>query len=144
MDDEALVELMREIRDQLAALPAAIAAAIGQRHAARRLSRADETALSALLPAIAKAVGNRPFSMRELIQHAALEIAPAIALREALASADPRRIGRLLRRCCGNDVGGYRVREVDSRRDGVVWAVECDNRSSQKPAKFASPKRVRF
>jgi phage terminase large subunit-like protein len=54
MSAESL-ELLQEIRDLVHALPAAIAVAIERQRNVRRLSRADEAALAALLPVITAA-----------------------------------------------------------------------------------------
>ena len=131
----------REIRDELRGIRLLLER---HDHTPRRLSQADEKALSKLLPVLVTAIQGRRFTVRQLTEHAKLQVAPAIALREALGSTNPRRIGRLFRRSCYNDVGGYRIKEVGFTRDGVEWIVECDNRSSQKHAKFALPKAVRF
>jgi hypothetical protein len=141
----AELDLLVQIRDELRSLPAAIAAAIERQHHVRRLSPTDEAELSALLPVIFGAIKSRPFLVRELFQHAGLNIAPAIALCNALKSTNPQKLGRLLSRACDINVGSYHVRKCGkSKRDGLVWAVECDDRSSQKHTKFALPRCVRF
>ncbi len=143
-DPEAL-ELLSEIRDLLMALPGAIAASIERQHRTpRRLSQADGAALRQLLPVIVAAVQGHPFTLRELAEHATLNIAPAIALRDALVSITSRRLGRLLRRAADVGINGFRITALESTRDGVKWRVECDDRSSQKPARFALPTRVTF
>lgn len=124
MSPEA-IDLLREICHRLDGLPAAIAAAIAhQRHAPRRLSRADEAALAALLPAISKTIGARTFSVRMLTEHAALDVGPAIALRGALASiGSPHKIGRLLLRAEGADIGGFRIVASGHSREGMLRTI---------------------
>ena len=143
MDDEANA-LLVDIRELLAALPAAIASAINrQRDVPRRLSDVDLAALLELLPVTAAAVGGRPFTLRELTTHARLNVAPAIALREALIEFDLRRLGRLLRRAA--DVGGvdgFLVTARKSTRYGVQWRVESVMTDHHKPAKLALPRKA--
>jgi hypothetical protein len=145
MIDQAILEALHELRDALRGLPQAIAAAVTQKSHARRLSSADEAALAALLPVITAAIEGRPFLVCELTQHAKLNFAPAIALGKALASTNPRSLGRLLSRGCGINIGGYRIRKINfSERNGIRWTVECDNWSTQKHAKFDPPRRIRI
>src|SRR5690349_18967559 len=96
--DAGIETLLRELRDVLRALPEQIAAALAERHGGKRsLSAKDADALSCMLPIIADAVRGRVFSVRELERHAALNVAPALALRKALDATNSRALGRLLR-----------------------------------------------
>jgi hypothetical protein len=110
------IALLRRISEQLEALPAAIAAAISaaielQGRAPRRLSSVDEMLLKKLLPMIWAAVGDREFTVNELIQRFHLEI------------ESTRKVGRLLARAVNVDLAGYRVSSIGAGREGVYWRV---------------------
>jgi hypothetical protein len=139
--DSPELMVLREIRDELRALPAAFAAAIKLEHRApRRLSSADETMLRPLLTAIIDTIGTRDFYVRDLINHAKLDIASAIALQKALASiGGALKIGRLLRRGVNADTGIYRVIAIGPTRDGVLWKIECDESITAKSRKTRTP-----
>ncbi len=130
--DTDLLALLRDIVDEIKGLRSDLAAVERQRSAPRRLSRADEEALVALFPALAAAVGTRTFSVHELHEHARLPVAPAVALRAALAAVgNPRRIGRLLRRAEGVDVGGYRIVANGHSREGMLLSVTAITRKTR-------------
>lgn len=120
MNAEAL-DLLREIRDELMLLRSALSPK--QRQTA--LCNGDRAALGVLLPAISEAVGSRTFSIRELLEHAKLEIDATAPLRAALAKVDasPRKLGRLLKRGTDVDIDGYRIVEIGASRDGMLRTV---------------------
>lgn len=130
--NDEIAALLHRISEQLEALPDRIAAALErQRSAPRPLSRPDEAALAALLPVIAAAVGKRSFSVHELHEHARLPVAPAVALRAALAAVgSPRKIGRLLCRADGVDVGGRRIAIIGPSRDGMSLSIVTETRKT--------------
>ncbi|MBB3020664.1 hypothetical protein FHR70_003750 [Microvirga lupini] len=81
--------------------------------------------LAALLDAIASAVGARVFTASELADFA--EAAPPEKLLTALHAAggtSPRKVGKLLRRMEKQELAGWRVLQVGSDRDGIIWKVE--------------------
>lgn len=126
--DPQALELLTQIADDVRAIRAAVDA----RHVRRRLSRGDEMALVALLPVIAAAVGNRTFSVNELFAHAELNVESSIALREQLAVAgNSRRIGRLLIRADGVDIGGYRIVAVGHAREGMLLSIIAISRKTR-------------
>lgn len=122
-----LIAVLTELRDEQRAsreLLERIACALEQSRAHNRLSASDQAAARALLPVIAAATYGRTFTMLELWRHAELGIAPAVvALREALATTDPRKLGRLLRRLsdCGDEA--YEITAAETTRLGVRWRV---------------------
>ena len=145
MADAEIATLLREVRDLIAGLPAAIAAAIRQERAPRRLSPADVAEFARLLPIITGAACGQEFkfTMRQLWQHAELSIAPSIALREALETTDPVRLGKLLRRGADCGVEGYVITAVQGTRSGVKWHVaRVVSGPRTDLARFASPRRV--
>ena len=117
----------KQLEERVAAMPAAVAEAVGQdRGRARRLKPGDRKALAQLLPAIWAALKNRVFAVRDLTEHCVqiqkvaerpgqaeipLEVTrAAAALRAALdAIGDPRKVGRLLSRGHGFEIGDFRV-----------------------------------
>ena len=129
-EDTALL-ILAELR----ALPSAIAEAIADAIAAavpeRRASTLndDERAvLALLLPAISRAVGDRSFTTRELVHHAAtVDPELRIAIERAtmtLNANSARRIGKRLQRAEGLAMsGGLHVERCDVDREGVVWRV---------------------
>lgn len=138
--------LLTEIRDELrthTALLRELCQALGAPRA-RRLSAADEAALLELLPVIVEAVHGHPFTLPMLAEHAKLNVAPALAVRSALATTNPRKLGRLLHKAVSFEVGNYHVKKLRPTRGGVLWHVQCDEPSSRKLATLAPARRVRF
>lgn len=126
LNEGEIAGLLREISAKLDALPAAIAAAVGQGKGPppRRLSASDREALAKLRPAIFAAVGDRTWSLRELREHSELKDPAAVELRLALAAiGSPLKIGRLLRRGNRLEVAGYEIEANGECRDGVLWTV---------------------
>lgn len=76
-----------------------------------------------LIPAIARAVGARGFSSRELVDHARVDRTFAAAL-EPTDTETPREVGKLLARLEGCLVGGFTLARVDADRDGLVWQLQ--------------------
>ena len=117
--------LLREIRDLLLALPAAIAAQLNAPR--RQLKPEDEAALTTLLPAIFGAVGNETLPVRLLFERAKANTAPAIRLGDALrsvAEGNAREVGHLLSRGVGHVVDGHTVIACsEPTREGILWRV---------------------
>jgi hypothetical protein len=102
--------------EQFAALRADLAR-LGSGRGAR--DRADRD----LIPAIARAVGDRPFSARELVNHARVDRTFAAALGPT-DTETPRSVGKLLARLEGGAFGGFTLLRADADRDGIVWRVQ--------------------
>ena len=70
--------------------------------------------------------------MRELFDHAELDVSASIALREALESTGGTTyaIGRLLRRGADIAIGGYRISESGSSSDGMLRTVVAVTRKT--------------
>jgi len=80
--------------------------------------------LADLLEAIAFTVGDRMFTAPELAKFA--EAAPPEKLLTALHAAggtNPRKVGKLLRRMEKQECGGWRVVQIGTDRDGILWKV---------------------
>src|SRR5262245_13164504 len=74
----------------------------------KRLSPRDRAALAVILPLIAVAIGDRAFTVHELMEHGTLPT--RTTLRMAIERVgDARKLGRLLRRGEGVDIDGYRL-----------------------------------
>lgn len=115
-------DLLRELIAEVQGLRRDLA----ERRVDGRLAAVDRRALGALLPVVATAVGARTFAVRELVDHAGLQIPAAIALRAALdAAGGARKVGRLLARGDGVDVAGFRATSCGEDRDGRLWTVRC-------------------
>jgi hypothetical protein len=104
-----------------------------ERHTAPARPDARHVALFLAINAATKA---RPFSSNELIDHAGFDPALRGALLDALDALSPRKLGRLLRRFEGEDVGGLCIERtaIDSR-DGIVWA--CHESFETRKSSFA-------
>jgi hypothetical protein len=124
MNDEALLAVlaeMREIRDEIRALRFAV-----ERGRPRQRIEPDDAALAGLLRAISAAVGDNYFNSSQLAAHAALPDAAALhaALMEVIGAVDSRKIGKLLARIEGREIGGLEVHRLSSKdRNGVIWKV---------------------
>lgn len=82
------------------------------------------TSLADLVEAIASTAGDCVFTAVELEEFA--EAAPPEKLQIALHAAggtNPRRIGKLLRRLQKQEFPNWRVVEMGSDRDGILWKV---------------------
>jgi len=120
------ITLLETISAQLDALPRAIVAA--QRERGRALSKSDREALAILLPEISQSIGNRMFTVKELVDHARVaDVALLAAIERALGPIVPsstvKRIGRLLHRADCFTLGGLAVERIGSCRDGALWTV---------------------
>jgi uncharacterized membrane protein len=76
-----------------------------------------------LVPAIARAIGDRGFTSRELVDHAREDRALAAAILST-DTTNARELGKLLARVEGCAVDGFTVAKVDTGRDGLVWQVQ--------------------
>jgi hypothetical protein len=119
--DAEVVDLLREIRDRLAGLPEAIAMAIKSERSPRRRSQADAVALATLAARDRRRGDGPSFTLHQLAEHAQLTVAPVVALRETLATIDPTRLGRLLRRAADCGIDGFTVTAPETMRAGVKW-----------------------
>jgi hypothetical protein len=108
------------IADRLDALIAEVRA-VRRLLEARQAPRDDRHA--ALLQAIAGAAGTAAFTAAELIAHAQVEG----ALRSALMAScgmNARKLGRMLRRLEGAELGGYAIERCGEESAGVIWTVK--------------------
>ncbi|HZH10567.1 MAG TPA: hypothetical protein VEZ24_09360 [Microvirga sp.] len=108
-------------------LRALIAEVKGLRADLARQTGAEDPAstLGDLVEAIAFTVGDRVFTAPELAKFA--EAAPPEKLQIALHAAggtNPRKVGKLLRRMEKQECGGWRVVQIGSDRDGLLWKVQ--------------------
>jgi hypothetical protein len=95
-----------------------------------RLSRVDERALLMLLPIIGRHVGERVFSVHELVAHARLP--GEVELREAIAAVGgANACGRLLKRGADVIVGDWHVEHVGDDRDGNLFVARAGRTSSR-------------
>ena len=116
-----------DARDQalVDAIAARVTAALQQhakpRPAGRRLSPADQEALTRLLPAAWRACGISTFATADLIAHAKLN--PELAAATIRLSG--KSLGRLLHRAATSAaaVGGLTVHRLGSSRDGALWGL---------------------
>jgi hypothetical protein len=75
--------------------------------------------------AIARAVGGREFTSADLLKHAETHEAELLAaILAACPEANPRRLGKLLRRLAGQDLEGFRVVCLATEAAGLIWRVE--------------------
>src|SRR5260221_1904472 len=77
------------------------------------------------LPAIAAVVGDRVFSVSELLEHAAIPEGEALraAIIGLVGALNGRRLGKLLRGIEGENIAGLRIERVGSDRLGVAWTL---------------------
>ena len=107
----------------------------------RRLAGQDHEAATVLLPVIAAAIGAQSFVVAELLALAATAAPGADALRLAIAGAagpldagTGRRLGKLLRRLDGADVGGLTVARIGRESAGAIWCVRVSVAAKPIPA----------
>ena len=75
-----------------------------------------------VLQALALTVQASAFSAREVLAHAAVDAELLAALDAAGGTTGPK-LGKLLQRLEGRDVGGCRLARLGADRDGVVWRI---------------------
>ena len=92
---------------------------------ARQIGVEDPASTMAdLVEAIAFTVGDRVFTAPELAKFA--EAAPPEKLQIALHAAggtNPRKVGKLLSRLEKQECGGWRVIQIGTDREGIIWKV---------------------
>ena len=121
-----IIDLLREIRDEIRGLRADLAG----RGADPRGQHAD---LAEHLHAVAVIVERRIFSINELLAHAAIPEGEAIraAIIGMVGSLNGKRLGKLLRRIEGENIGGLRIERVGEDRLGAAWVLrECESRKA--------------
>jgi hypothetical protein len=109
-------ELLRELIAEVRGLRAALARQPGD--------QSPSSSLADLVEAIAFTVGDREFTAPELAKFA--EVAPPEKLLTALHEAggtNPRKVGKLLRRMEKQECGGWRVVQIGTDREGIIWKV---------------------
>ena len=74
---------------------------------------------AAVVKAIYDYIGDSPFTVRELF--ARLREAPA--LDDALRDLTRPRLGKLLRKACGQDSAGFRVQRISAERGAAIWQI---------------------
>jgi hypothetical protein len=105
-ENAALWQELRSLRTRVERLE-------GEKHL--RPARADYAVLSTLAPVWRGALGSQLTTVRELLQ------SPAVAL--VIGARSSRSIGRLLARCAGRDVEGYRVDRIGREGHVAVWQL---------------------
>jgi hypothetical protein len=121
--NDASTDLLRELVAEVRGLRADLVA----HRRERKLSPADRAVLSTVLPTIAATVGDRVFTVSELVAHA--QLPAATELREAIATAGgAHALGRLLKRGEHADVGGLALETLGVDRDGRMWRIVVTNR----------------
>lgn len=87
--------------------------------------RAPATGAEPLVRVIADFVGARAFTAKELVEHSELPAAAELraAIVAGIGSANPRKLGKLLRAIEGRAFCGLSVRGVGSDRDGRIWCI---------------------
>jgi len=108
MTDPAIIDLLREIRDELRILNAT------QRPL--RCSGADRGRLCRLLPGIVGSFGSEPFTVREVLQNPALS---------AVAGLNAHALGGLLARAADDegDFDGFSVERCATEHGAMLWRV---------------------
>jgi hypothetical protein len=88
------------------------------------------------LRAISAVVGNRVFSVNELLEFAGLPEGEALraALVALVGSLNGRRLGKFMREIEGRDVAGLRVERVGEDRLGIAWVLRVCEVVTRKPA----------
>lgn len=116
--DPALILLSLAVLQKVIAELEAVKASVRrlERGRGRPRDEGDVRVMRALIPTVAA----RRFSAREV--HAVADGELALALVEA-DTDNPRAIGKLLRRCEGVAIDGWKLERVGGDRDGLVWRV---------------------
>ena len=115
MTPDAIVALLADLLLEVKALRVDLA-----RHNAGRGAR--DQADRDLIPAIARAVGSRAFTSKDLLAHARVDR----ALAEAIENTDAttvREVGKLLSRLSRDTYDSFMLAKVDAGRDGAIWQV---------------------
>lgn len=115
-----VVQVLLELRDEVRTLRDEVQALRGRRHAPEAF---DPAALD-LVAAVAAAAGKASFSTQELIAHAEIDHTLRAAIDASVGGQNARRLGRLLRKLEGYQVGGHRLHLSGTDRDGHIW--RCD------------------
>jgi hypothetical protein len=84
---------------------------------------------AALVMAIADEVGDRAFTVRELVAHAEIDA----ALARALGDISARRIGKALRKIVGWDFDGQTIERLGADGQGAIWRVKGVVHSNRGP-----------
>jgi hypothetical protein len=109
-----LLEVLAEVR--------ALRASIGELRAALPDRRAPDAKGEALLRAIYEHAGGRPFSVTELMRHAAVLVGAA-ELQEVIKGMNGKRLGRALRRLRDRELGGFVLYREGEDSGGAIWRV---------------------
>jgi hypothetical protein len=70
---------------------------------------------AAVVKAIADRIGERPFTVAELVEDE--------ALAEALDDLTARRLGKLLRKAAGAELDGFRVERIGEECGAAIWQI---------------------
>jgi hypothetical protein len=87
-----------------------------------RIGPEDHAHVSALLPVIAGVFGSRRITARDILNAAASE--NGAGLRIVLHTTSARSLGKLLARCDGIEVNGYKLLRIGTDHRSVAWGVE--------------------
>lgn len=113
-----LLAEQRQLREELQALRSSVERG--------RDKPAPPAGIAEHLRAISAMVEGRSFSINELLAHAAI-LSEGKALREVIVgmvgALNGKRLGKLLRRIEGQDIGGLRVERVGADRLGAIWVL---------------------
>jgi hypothetical protein len=125
---DTIVELLREMLEELRALPGAIAAALHTTAPAPRsplppLRDGEQETLVAFARDVSTSIGDVVFAAHELVAHARFDPALAEALNRAGCGSDSRKIGKRLQRSEGRALQGYTVERVKTERGSAVWRI---------------------
>ena len=119
---------MQELITEIRRLSLAIASAFQSADDSppRELRDDEHGELVRLAADISDAVGDRMFSVRELLEHAGVDDVLRAGLVKAVGEFDSRtarRIGKRLQRAAGQRLNGLHVERVKCERDGAVWRI---------------------
>lgn len=94
---------------------------------------ARDAAETAVLSAIAVAIGSRWFTSVELMAHSHVDGGLAAAF-EAADITTVRECGKLLARLAVQSIDGLTLRRVGTSRAGVIWSVQVSNSQTRTAA----------
>jgi hypothetical protein len=140
MSDEALLDEVRALREEIRHLPEAIAAAMAVvRTPQRDLGEDEERDLTTLARGITAAIGDRAFLAAELVAHSRLDPALQGTLDTAGCGSDCRKLGKRLQRAEGHPLQGHKVERVRTERGGALWRIVAISRVSLPLYSRSSP-----
>jgi hypothetical protein len=112
---DPLLELLRDIRDELRALRGELATG---RSPSSALNRSDRAQLARLLPAIAGVYGSESFACRDLVGD---DAPPALQL--VTGGLEAQQLGSLFARAAGAVIDGFVIDRAGSELHARLWRV---------------------